>query len=271
MMVVGKVLVVDDELVPRMSLTDILQLEGYEVDAVPNGALALQRLEERDYDVLLLDLIMPGISGLEVLAEIDKTSKDVEIILLTAHSSVESAIAALRHGAVDYLMKPAKPEEIVQAVGKAVQRRQRRLRHQQVLQQLERSVQQLKEDGLVDATNTTDAEESLSSRERVYLPGGVLFDVERRRLYYEDQNVVLSPAEARLLQTLVQHKGEVLSHRDLVRWVQGYEVAEWEAPGMLRPLMSRLRAKLDPLPGGREWIANVRGVGYVFEEEEGET
>lgn len=266
-MAVGRVLVVDDELYPRMSLTDILQLEGYEVDAVPNGTLALQRLEEGNYDVVVLDLIMPGISGLEVLAEIDRTSKDVEIILLTAHSSVESAIAALRHGAVDYLMKPAKPEEIVRAVGKAIQRRRRRLRQRQVLEQLERSVQQLKKEGFADAEEIGNlSEQLLPSDKRMRLPGDVVFDVERRRIYHGDQSIVLSPAEARLLQKLVQHRGEVLSHKDLVRWVQGYEVAEWEAPGMLRPLMSRLRSKLGQLPGGRKWIANVRGVGYVFED-----
>ena len=261
----GKILVVDDERTTRTTLTDILRLEGYEVEAVPNGASALQRLEETTYDVMLLDLMMPGIGGLEVLAKTDEEQCDVEIVLLTAHSSVESAVAALRHGAVDYLIKPARPEEIIQAVGKALQRRKRRLRQHHLLEQLERSVRQLKaERGDVNASEESTTPLSRAS-ERVLLPQGAWADLTRRRLYYGDDEIVLSPAEARLLKTLLEHEGEVMSHRDLVRLVQGYEVLDAEAPDMLRPLVSRLRAKLGRVPGGREWIENVRGVGYVLE------
>ncbi len=262
----GKVLVVDDEYTTRTSLTDILRLEGYEVEAVPNGTLALQKLAETAYDVMLLDLMMPGIGGLEVLARVDEMRHDVEIVLLTAHSSVESAVAALRHGAVDYLIKPAKPEEIIQAVGKAVQRRQRRLRQHHLLEQLERSVQQLREERGIEEVPLEDTPmHTERTNERIPLPDGAWVDLARRRLYHGEDEIALSPAEARLLRTLLEHEGEVMSHRDLVRLVQGYEVSDWEAPEMLRPLVSRLRAKLGRVPGGRDWIVNVRGVGYVLE------
>jgi len=264
MTVRGRVLVVDDERTTRMTLTDILRLEGYEVEAVPHGEQALQKLEETTYDVMLLDLIMPGIGGLEVLARVDEMQLDIEIVLLTAHSSVESAVAALRHGAVDYLIKPARPEEIVQAVDKALQRRQRRLRQHHLLEQLERSVRQLKaERGEAEASPGVPRNEHPDGR--IPLPGGAWVDLSRRRLYHAGEEIVLSPAEARLLRTLLEHEGEVMTHRNLVRLVQGYEVLDLEAPDMLRPLVSRLRAKLGRVPGGRDWIVNVRGVGYVLE------
>ena len=70
-----------------------------------------------------------------------------------------------------------------------------------------------------------------------------------------------------MLKVLLDNRGRVLSHRELVQLVQGYEVAEWEAPEVLRPLVSRLRQKLSKFPGGKSWINNVRGTGYVFELE----
>ncbi len=259
MMASGRILVVDDEASARYTLTEILRLEGYEVDDAPNGKLALQRLAQKDYDVVLLDIIMPELSGLEVLAQLDNVAPDVEVILLTAHSSVDSAIAALRHGAADYLLKPANPKEILQAVGKALKRRRQRERQRMLLQQLEQSVQQLKSWDNEGEAATQPLENSIA------LPNGAWVDLTRRRLYYAGEEISLSPAEARLLGALLEHRGEVLSHRDLVRMVQGYEVTAWEAPEMLRPLVSRLRAKLDHVPGGRDWIVNIRGVGYVLE------
>jgi len=261
----GNVLVVDDERTTRITLTDILRLEGYNVDAVPNGERALQQLTAAVYDVMLLDLMMPGIGGLEVLARLDEMKQDVEVVLLTAYSSVESAVAALRHGAADYLIKPAKPEEIVRSVSKALQRRRRRLRQHHLLEQLERSVRQLKATDDEERAAAAETVRAPRADDRIPLPGGAWVDLTRRRLYHRDEEIILSPAEARLFRTLLEHEGEVMTHRELVRLVQGYEVLDMEAPDMLRPLVSRLRSKLGRVPGGREWIVNVRGVGYVLE------
>ncbi len=77
--------------------------------------------------------------------------------------------------------------------------------------------------------------------------------------------VRLTPTEGKLLKVLLENRGRVLTHRELVLMVQGYEVTDWEAPEVLRPLVSRLRQKLKRFPGAESWIVNVRGTGYVLE------
>jgi two-component system KDP operon response regulator KdpE len=77
--------------------------------------------------------------------------------------------------------------------------------------------------------------------------------------------VKLTPTEAKLLKVLLENRGRVLTHRELVLLVQGYEVTDWEAPEVLRPLVSRLRQKLNNFQEGESWIVNVRGTGYVLE------
>ncbi|MFN2150077.1 MAG: winged helix-turn-helix domain-containing protein, partial [Anaerolineales bacterium] len=80
-----------------------------------------------------------------------------------------------------------------------------------------------------------------------------------------NERVTLTPTEGKLLKVLLENKGRVMSHRDLVFLVQGYEITDWEAPEVLRPLVSRLRRKLSAFPDGENWIVNVRGTGYVFD------
>ncbi len=253
----GNVLVVDDERPTRATLADILRLEGYTVVPVPDGPSALERLSQQEYDVVLLDLRMPGMNGLEVLERIRKAGWDVEVVLLTAHSSVESAIGALRHGAADYLIKPAHPDEIRAAVSKALERRRQRLKQRHLLEELMRTMHGEEGRGLNGGERQAD--------ERVSLSADAWVDFKRRRLHVGEEEVPLSPTEARLLNILLAHEGEVIAHQELVRLVQGYDVEAAEASEMLRPLVSRLRAKLGHIPGGRAWLVNVRGVGYLLE------
>ncbi|HBX69715.1 MAG TPA: response regulator, partial [Chloroflexi bacterium] len=91
-----KILVVDDEKAARKSLADILRLEGYDVDAAEDGPKALKLLANKNYDLMLLDIRMPGMDGVEVMQRAIEISPDMQIIMLTAHGSMESAIEALR-------------------------------------------------------------------------------------------------------------------------------------------------------------------------------
>ncbi len=252
----GKVLVVDDQQITRTTLADILRLEGYEVTPAADGPAALAALERQEYDVMLLDLMMPGMSGLEVLARLREADWDGEVVLLTAHSSVESAIGALRHGAADYLLKPASAPEIIAAVQKALERRRQRMKQRRLLEELMKTMH-----GDEPAQPAARRRED----ERVPLTPAASVDFKRRQLYVGDETVSLSPTEARLLEILLAREGEVVPHAELVRLVQGYEVEAGEASEMLRPLVSRLRSKLAHIPGGRGWVGNVRGVGYVLE------
>lgn len=253
-----KILVVDDEETARISLADILRLEGYEVKAVASGEAAIESLEEDSYDLMLLDIKMPGMDGVEVMLQATEMAPDTLIILLTAYGSLETAVDALRYGAHDYLTKPASPHEILSSVASGLARRAENQRKRLLLGQLESSLQELK-----DVEGVSQA--SVVGRRVVTLPGDVMADMARREVWRGNDKVSLTPTEGKLLKVLLENQGRVMTHRELVFMVQGYEVTDWEAPEVLRPLVSRLRRKLSAFPGGGDWIVNVRGTGYVFD------
>jgi len=257
-----KILVVDDEKAARKSLADILRLEGYDVDAVDDGSKALELLDVQSFDLMLLDIRMPGVDGVEVMQKAIEISPDTQIILLTAHGSMESAIEALRYGAHDYLIKPSSPQEILSSVASALAQHAETQHKRLLLDQLENSLQQLKNVEGVSQANVV-------GQRVVNLPDGVMVDLARREIWRGNERVTLTPTEGKLLKVLFENKGRVMSHKDLVFLVQGYEITDWEAPEVLRPLVSRLRRKLSVFPNGDEWIVNVRGTGYVFDIDEG--
>ncbi len=254
----GKVLVVDDEEAARQSLAEILRLEGYQVKTAANGEAAVKAVDGEEFELILLDIKMPGMDGLEVLKVVSDVSAESQVILLTAHGSLETAIDALRFGAHDYLLKPATPKEILASVARAMDSHSEVDRKRRLLGQIESSVQQLKDAEGVELP--TPIEGSVVS-----LGAGVKVDLERREIWQSDQKVTLTPSEGKLMRVLLENQGRVLSHRELVSLVQGYQTTDWEAPEILRPLVSRLRRKLASFDGGEKWIVNVRGTGYVFD------
>ncbi len=255
-----RVLVVDDDLYQRHSTAEILRLSGFEVDEAPNGFEAVKALQSKHYEAMLLDLKMPGMSGEEVLRRLPEIAPEVEVVLLTAHGSLDSAILALRQGAVDYLRKPATAGQIVDAVSRAVSKYRERRRKEELLGALERSIRELKGD-----RSSGEGEQPFVLREEGATTPKIQVDWDRRIVRFGDAEVYLTPAESRLFRVLWEAQGKVVPHGKLVRLVQGYEAEAWEAPEITRPLVSRLRAKLAKLPGGDKWIVNVRGTGYVLD------
>jgi len=114
----GSILVVDDEEIVRDSLASWLEEDGYDVDTAPNGPTALTKVAQHAYAVLLVDLKMPGMDGLEVLAQARSLQPDVPVIIMTAYATVDTAVQAMKQGAYDYLVKPFEPEELSLMVGK---------------------------------------------------------------------------------------------------------------------------------------------------------
>jgi len=257
----GKILVVDDESTTRSSLAEILRLEGYHVETAANGEQALDRLDEQTYDLMLLDIIMPGIDGIEVLHRVGDVAPDMGIILLTAHGSLESAIDALRYSAQDYLLKPSAPHEIIESVNRSIAKHSEVEHRRRLLDQLESSLSQLK------TAEGMDKRPMLKSSV-VTIGDDVKVDLDRRVIWQGEIKIQLTPTEGKLMQVLLEQQGRVLSHKELVLMVQGYNTTDWEAPEILRPLVSRLRRKLATFKGGKRWITNVRGTGYVFDGEE---
>lgn len=254
----ARILVVDDEDSVRNSLEEILRLEGYEVTAAESGEAALAALQNEAFDLVLLDLKMPHLDGGEVLRTAARSAPDTKVILLTGHGSLESAIEALRQGAHDYILKPAPSSEILSSIARALARRAEQHHRRLLLEQIDTSIQRLK-----DVEGITPG--AASDLQTVALEDGVMIDLSRREVWRGNQRVTLTPTEGKLMKVLLDNRGRVLSHRELVWLVQGYETSDWEAPEVLRPLVSRLRRKLSIFPRGEKWIVNVRGTGYVFD------
>jgi OmpR family response regulator RpaB len=237
----SNILVVDDEPVARQSLTDILKLEGYLVSAVPNGQAAVEHIRTHAVDLMVVDLKMPGMDGLEVIQVVNQTSPETEIILLTAYGSIETAVQALRLRIHDYLLKPASPAQVLASVKKGLGRRAR-------------------------SRSGSEAVTGFESTQEVYsLKDGTVVDLARRQIKFKNKIENLTPAEGRLLRVLMENEGKVFSHRELVLLVQGYDTSQREAPEILRPLVSRLRHKLEAFPSLSEKVVSVRGTGYLYE------
>ena len=122
------ILVVDDEESVATTIEAILKLDGHDVLAVTSGEAAIRLLHERQFDVVLTDLRLADIDGIEILREVQRTSPDTAAIMLTGYASLESAVSALRSGAYDYLMKPSDVDELRATVNRAIERRQLRRR-----------------------------------------------------------------------------------------------------------------------------------------------
>ncbi len=113
-------LIVDDEKNIRMTLTQCLETLGYQVDTALNGEEALGKIDQQEYDLVLLDLKMPGISGMEVIRQISGKRPGLKVIVITAHGTIETAVEAMKLGAVDFVQKPFAPQEIRELVRKAL-------------------------------------------------------------------------------------------------------------------------------------------------------
>jgi DNA-binding response OmpR family regulator len=241
----SNILVVDDEPVARQSLTDILRLEGFSVNSVPNGQAAVEYVRTNPVELLIVDLRMPGMDGLEVIQVVNQIAPETEVIVLTAFGTTETAIQALRLRIHDYLLKPASPTQVLSSVKKGLVRREARLKAR-------------------GGTSVIDVDEGISE---FSLKDGTHIDLSRRQIRKREQIIHLTPAEGRLLRVLIENPGRVYSHRELVLLVQGYDTSQREAPEILRPLVSRLRHKLEPFPALSDRIVSVRGTGYLYESE----
>lgn len=241
----ANILVVDDEQIERQTLTDILRLEGYHVTAVANGEAAVDYVRLNSVELMVLDLRMPGMSGIEVIKVVSRVAPDIEIILLTAHGSMESAIEALRSRIHDYLLKPASPAQIIESVARGLARRTARMQ----------------------VPGNIEEEPGEDEHAIISMVDGTVIDFGRRLIRSGFQTIFLTPAEGRLLKIFAENVGKVFTHRELVLLVQGYSTTQQEAPEILRPLVSRLRQKLSDVPKLMRRIVSVRGTGYVFEAE----
>lgn len=233
----ARVLVVDDELPIRSALVRSLTLLGYDADEASSGYEALEMLGRHHYDVMVVDLRMPGMDGTEVMQQAHRIYPKLPIIVLTGYGTLESAMIAIRSGAVDYLLKPAKICDLATVVAKALQER------------LAASGEPPVESILRVGPITLDRQKRL-----VIVATGGTDSLLRAEL---------TPSEVTLLAYLMQRPGVVVSCQELCQAL-GYTVSAEEAQTIVRPHISRLRRKVEPQPLRLQLIRTVLARGYVF-------
>ena len=131
-----RVLVVDDEAAARTALRDLLKSENFEVDLAPDGVTALERLAELPPDIVVTDLSMPNMDGMQLIKEIHERSRSLPIIVVTSAAELRPAVAAMRAGAIDYITKPVDFEELLLAIGRAIEQRDIRLENENLRRQI---------------------------------------------------------------------------------------------------------------------------------------
>lgn len=235
----AKILIVDDEEIARLTLAEILRLEGYEIKTVSSGEAAVETLNCEPFDLMILDLKMGGMGGLEVLQAVVDSISDLSVIVLTAHGTIDSAIQAIRYRVHDYLLKPVTPEQVLLSIEDALKRKTQE-RH-------------------------TVTEDKMSHGKFEFLPGGAVLAWDKRQISWGGGSLSLTPTEARLLRILFDRRNDMVPHSELVYLIQGYRIDTEEAAKILRPVVSRLRQKLTSVPEWNDRIKNVRGAGYVLE------
>lgn len=226
-----RVLVVDDE----EDLVELLRINlvqaGYEVEIAYSGAVALEKLENSPPELLILDLMLPDVSGLEVCRHVraDKKLAGLPIIMLTAKADEVDRIVGFELGADDYVTKPFSPRELILRV-RALLRRSEKPSSEQVSELIEKKCIQL--------------------------------DLGRHRCLVAGQEVVLTAKEFRLLEVLMSRCGRVQSRESLLQVVWGQDINVTNRT--IDTHLKRLREKLGP--EGADLIETVRGVGYRFTE-----
>lgn len=226
------ILVVDDEQSILNIVTAYLRAEGYTVHTASDGPSGLKAARSLKPDLLILDLMLPGMDGIELLTQLRRES-DVYVILLTAKSEETDKVIGLSVGADDYLTKPFSTRELVARVKAAL----RRYGH-----------------------NSSGAvENNLMTFRRLRI------DVGARRVWKDDQPVELTTIEFDLLYALAEHRGRVLSREQLLERVWGHDF--YGEDRVVDVHLGHVRKKLENDPANPEFIVTVRGVGYRFEDE----
>jgi len=261
----ARILVVDDEPNIRLPLVRALNLSGYRVEGCESGGLALERLKQTSFDLMILDMQMPGMDGTTVMAQAREICPDFMILILTGHATLESAIAAVKSNATDYLLKPASLKDIALAVENALERRHHDRTRRQLLRTAIETLQQAetlnqKSNQIIDTIPSLRPDRFLKS-------GRLTLDRDKQLAIIDGSStraIELTKGETIILEILAAHPDEPFSCGELARRAWNYELDELGAESLVRPYISRLRHKLEDNPEKPSLILTVRGRGYLL-------
>jgi len=184
----------------------------------------MEALKKKKWDAIILEPELPGIKGMNLLNAAKKTNPEIKIIILTSFGTLEAAIAAIRLQVFDYLLKPVLPREILQTIDRAFREEQVGLR--------------------VGRAEKPNASKTLVPWEPIQLSSDLKYDPNKRQIISTSSAINLTQNENQIFSYLVQQKGSVISHVDLVEHAYGFTVGKVEAVKILRPLICRLKKKI---------------------------
>ena len=257
------ILIVDDDHNMGLSLSLILEKEQYRVATAANADEALVQLKSKDYDLMFLDLNMPGMPGIDLLAEVNKRHPLMPVLILTAHGALESAIQAVRLGARDYLIKPVEPVVILSRVREILAEREQPTRTREIVGEIQGLLAELQKIKGGDATPTSElAAVPPADPARFLKKGDIELDLHARHAMLNGQYVPVTGVYFDFLVTLLRHAPRVVAYRTLVKESQGYDVELAEAQDLARWRIHEIRKLIEADPLRPKHILTVRGVGY---------
>lgn len=223
----ASILVVEDDERGRRLLEVVLRQQGHQVTTAPDAATAFNLMASQTFDLMTLDLGLPDLGGMDVVAHVREQS-DLPVVVVTGRSDLADVVTALSAGADDYIVKPVNPAELTARIAALLRR----------------------------AAPRREAEVN------TYRDAEVTVDFHTNEIRVADRRNTMSDTERRLLHLLISNAGRVLTHDDILRrvWGQGYE----DAIANLHVYVNQLRRKLEPVPSEPRYIETHRGVGYRF-------
>lgn len=223
-----EILVIEDNPEIQTMLTEFLILQDYQVKNAYSGTEALIYLAQEKYDLILLDLMLPGMEGEELLVKF-RTSNETPVIVLSAKDTIESKVNVLSSGADDYLVKPFDLQELKARI--EVQLRKSK-------------------------NSNTNSEENTA---QVYDVDGLVYNPEFRIITYQDQEITLTPLEFQLLSLFIKHPKRIYTKDDLFRLIWNEEPLGDDKT--INVHNGKIRKKLSHITG-REWIETIWGIGF---------
>jgi len=257
------ILIVDDDNHLRLSLSLILKKEKFRVDSAASAKEALDQLESHEYDLMFLDLNMPGMSGIDLLVEIHEHYPNIPVLILTAHAALESAIQAVRLGARDYLIKPIEPALILNRVAEILAEHEQPARKKEIISQMQNLLSELREiDG--EEMTPTSALAALPPEDsaRFLKKGDFELDLHARHTSLNGRYIPVTGINFDFLSTLLRHAPKAVPHTTLVKEAQGYDTTIAEAKDLTRWRIHELRKLIEENTRQPRYILTVRGVGY---------
>jgi DNA-binding response OmpR family regulator len=264
------ILVVDDDEEARAMLQLVLARDEYEVTTAASAEDALRKLAVLSFEVVVTDLRLPGMDGVHLLREVQRRWPDTVLLVLTAYPTLDTAVAALRAGAHDYLSKPCPPAEIRRAVEDGLDKRRGLIKRIELMRALEQQLMEgltaLREEqaGRLRRVPPKSASPAVEATHIVRV-GAFLIDRERHVALLGNRQLNLTPVEFEILALLAERAPAVISPRELMRRTLNYEVNDAEAGESARWHIHHLRRKLEADGVQSRLIRTVRGLGYQID------